>query len=63
MNKLFLILISIYLIISGIFSILLYTNLLLVGYTFIDFVKFIIRDIYFFNLLFGLFILILCMKG
>ena len=63
MNRLFLILISIYLIISGIFSILLYTNLLLVGYTFIDFVKFIIRDKYFLELLFGLFILILCMKG
>lgn len=63
MNKFILFGLGFSFMIIGLFSILLYSNLLIVGYSFIDFVKFIISDLYSLLLLVGLFLIFLSMKG
>lgn len=63
MNKFILFGLGFSFMIIGLFSILLYSNLLIVGYSFIDFVKFIISDLYSLLLFVGLFLIFLSMKG
>lgn len=63
MNRFILFSFGLLFMIIGLFSILLYSNLIIVGYSFIDFVKFIISDIYSLLLLVGLFLILLSMKG
>ena len=63
MNRFILFSFGLLFMIIGLFSLLLYSNLIIVGYSFIDFVKFIISDIYSLLLLVGLFLILLSMKG
>lgn len=57
--KLIIFLIGIILLIIGFTSIILYLNLLTIGYTFLEYVNFIIRKIECISLIFGLIIIFL----
>ena len=63
MKRIILFILSIIFMTLGMTTILLNINLLIIGYSFLDFVKFIISNIYSLLLLLGVFLLFISMKG
>lgn len=63
MIRIFMFLLGFILSVTGLFFILLYLNLLVIGYSFFEFVKFIISNVYCNIYFIGLFLIYLSMKG